>query len=68
MVGGDAIDDARIPVVENRPEVVQEDHRHARVGPEPAVSEARAADLDGLRGRVPVGGARDHAVAFRRST
>jgi hypothetical protein len=69
MLGGDAIDDARIPVVQNRPEVVQEDHRHARIGPEPAVGDARAAEVDRLRGRVPVGvGAPDHALAFTRST
>ena len=67
-MGGDAVDDARIPVVQDRPEVVQEDHRHARIGPEPAVGEARAADIDRLRGRVAVGGARDHALAFTRST
>jgi hypothetical protein len=68
MMRGDAIDDTRIPVVQNRPEVVQEDHRHAGVGPEPAEGEARAADVDRLRGGVPVGGVRDHALALTRST
>ena len=41
MVRGDAVDDPRIPVVEDRGEVVQEDHRHVGAGTELAVGERR---------------------------
>ena len=69
VVGGDAVDDPRIPVVQDRTQVVQEDHRHARVRPEPAVGESRSADVDrSAVGAFSVLRARDHALAFTRST
>ena len=50
MVGGQAIDDAGVPVVQHRAELVEQDHRHPGVGSEFSVGEGGAADVDGLGG------------------
>jgi hypothetical protein len=64
VVGGDAVDDPRVPVVEDRAE---EDDRHPGLCAEAPVGESRSADVDGLGGRAGVRAARDHALAFTRS-
>ena len=59
MMGGDAIDDARIPVVQHRAQVIEKDHRHAGYGAELAIREGRAGDVDGLARGACVGGPGD---------
>jgi hypothetical protein len=49
---GDAVHDSRIPVVQDRGQVGEEDDRHSRAGAEPAVGELHAAGVDGARRRV----------------
>ena len=46
MLGRDAVDHPRVPVIEDRSEMVQEDDRHAGLGTELAVGERHAADVD----------------------
>jgi hypothetical protein len=59
---GDAVDDPRVPVVQDRGQMVQEDHRDAGLRAELAVGEPRPADVDGRGRRVLVGG--DHGDSF----
>ena len=49
---GDAVHDWGIPVVQDRGQVSEEDHRHARVRAELTVGEPHATGVDGLRRRV----------------
>src|SRR5439155_20401440 len=49
---GDAVDDSRVPVVEDRGQVVQEDEWDAAVWTELPVGEPHAAGVDGVRRRV----------------
>src|SRR5439155_19410613 len=51
---GDAVDDPRIPVVEVRGQVVQEDHGYAGLGAELAVRESRATDIHCLGRHLPI--------------
>jgi len=57
-LGGDAVDDPRVPVVQDGGEVVQEDERHAGARAELAVGEQRSAGGDRAGGRGPPGGGR----------
>lgn len=43
-LGGDAVDDARVPVVQDGGQVVQEDHRHASGSTELSIDEVDAID------------------------
>src|SRR6266581_7632600 len=47
-----AVDDARIPPVEFRSQMIEEDYRHSGVGPKLPVDEFRPADIDAFRQRV----------------
>ena len=47
VLGGDAVDDPRVPVVEDRGQVGEEDHRHAGRRAELAVGEVDAPGGDG---------------------
>jgi hypothetical protein len=52
MLGGDAVHDSGVPVVYDRGQVGEEDHRHPSVRAELAVGELHTARVDGLRRRV----------------
>lgn len=54
-LGGDPVNDPRIPVVEDASQVVQENERHAAAWPKLAVGEGRTADVDRLTRGVRVG-------------
>ena len=51
--GGEAVHDARVPVVQDRGEVVQEDQRGAAARTELSVGERRAADVEGAASACP---------------
>src|SRR5437868_14696265 len=48
----DTVDDAGIPPVEFRRQMVEEDNRHSGVGPKLPVDESRPADIDAFRRRI----------------
>jgi hypothetical protein len=52
MLGGDAVHDSGVPVVEDRGQVGEEDHRHPGVRAELTVGELHTAGVDGVRWRV----------------
>jgi hypothetical protein len=54
-LGGDAVHDARVPVVQDGGQVCEEDHRHPGARAEPAVGECHAAGVDGLRRHLAPG-------------
>ena len=62
-LGGDAVDDPRVPVIQDGGEVVQEDERHAGARAELAVGERRAADVDVRGRRGPPGRGRGRGLA-----
>ena len=51
MLGGDAVHDSGVPVVQDCGQVGEEDHRHPRARAELTVGELHAAGVDGLRRR-----------------
>ena len=51
MLGGDAVHDSGVPVVQDRGQVGEEDHRHPAARAELTVGELHAAGVDGLRRR-----------------
>ena len=53
MLRGDAVDDSGVPVVQDRCQVGEEDHRHPRARAELTVGELHPADVDRVRRRVP---------------
>ena len=50
-VGGDAVHDSGVPVVQDGGQVSEEDHRHLRARAELTVGELHTAGLDGVRRR-----------------
>lgn len=50
-LGGDAVHDPRIPVIDGRGEVMQEDERYAATRSELAIREPGAGSVDGESGR-----------------
>src|SRR5215204_4242768 len=51
MLGGDAVHDSGVPVVQDCGQVGEEDHRHAGIWAELSVGELHAVGVDGLRRR-----------------
>src|SRR5215210_7461627 len=49
MLGGEAVHDSGVPVVQDCGQVGEEDHRHPAARTELAVGELHAAGVDGLR-------------------
>jgi hypothetical protein len=52
MLGGDAVHNSGVPVVQDRGQVGEEDHRHTSPRAELTVGELHAAGVDGVRRRV----------------
>src|SRR5438132_537330 len=68
MSCGDAVDDPRIPVVQHRAQVVEEDHRHAVARTELPVGEVRSAHIDHAGRRVLVCSTHSHCLLLTSIT